>query len=93
MRDINRIDLFLEKVDFRILLRDIWKIPDMEDIEILEHYVSVIVSNIDDITEYWKDCPDLRFSQVLIATGVLPNISGMWYYMEEDEILELQKQE
>lgn len=36
--------------------------------------------------EFWKQNPDLRFTQLLINTGILPNFPGFWYYLEDEEL-------
>lgn len=85
MRDKERIVLFLELVDNIKLLRDIWRIiPDDED---RRDTIFIIKSHQEQIKEFWLSNPDLRYSQVLITLGIIPNIPGFWYYMEEDEIL------
>jgi hypothetical protein len=82
MRDKARIDNFLKKVNINHLIVDIWKLPDAN--------VQNIINNILIIRENWMTIPDLRFSQILIYLNYIPNLSGTWYYYEEDEILELQ---
>jgi len=37
------------------------------------------------IEDYWKENQDLRFSQVLVNMGIVPNTLGHWYYKEEYE--------
>lgn len=87
MRNIIRIDNFLSKVDLRYLLLHIWKICDDNNIDQVE---KSILDNLSSIREYWSAYRDLRFSQVLVNLGFIPNMSGYWYYYEEDEILKEQ---
>lgn len=87
MRNIVRIDNFLNKVDIRNLLLNIWKICDDSNIDQVE---KTILDNISSIREYWNDYSDLRFGQVLVNQGYLPNMSGYWYYYEENDILKEQ---
>lgn len=87
MRNIVRIDNFLEKVNIRNLLLNIWKICDDTNIDQVE---KTILDNISSIKKYWNDYRDLRFSQVLVNQGYLPNMSGYWYYYEENDILKEQ---
>ena len=88
MRNIKRIDRFLELVDNENLLTNIWKLPlDNGD---LRAVLSLIAVKDSDIREYWYSLPDLRYSQVLVNMGVIPNYPGFWYFLEEDEILEEQ---
>ena len=85
MRPVERIPIFLKHVNWYILIKDIW--GNLDEDETLDVYNS-ITKNLDDVKEFWIDNPDLRISQVLVNLGIIPNSSGMWYYMEESEILE-----
>ena len=85
MRSIERIEPFLEKVDINKLFKDIWKLPEYSDPDKME---SLLAEDYDIILSFWKDNPDLRFSQLLISMNYIPNILGFWYYMKEEEILE-----
>jgi hypothetical protein len=82
MRNEVRIDNFLKKVNINHLITNIWKLPDIN--------VQNIINNIPIIREHWMHMPDLRFSQILIYLDYVPNLSGGWFYYEEDEILEIQ---
>ena len=86
MRPKERIIPFLEFIDNVKLIRDIWNI--IVDEEEFRDTLWLIRSHQDQIKEFWLENPDLRYSQVLINLGIIPNISGFWYYIEEDEILE-----
>jgi len=88
MRNPIRIDKFLELVDMGNLLTNIWKLPLQDDS--LRAMTSLLAVKKDDISEFWHNNPDLRFSQVLINMGFMPNYEGFWYYKEEPEILEEQ---
>lgn len=84
MRNIERIDKFLEKVtrnNLEKIINDIFKL------NIDNKHLDLIYRELDYVKRIWKDNPDWRFSQVLVNTWLLPNIPGFWYYMEEDEIL------
>lgn len=88
MRVKKRINRFLELVDNENLLTNIWKLPlDNGD---LRAVLSLIAVKDSDIREYWYSLPDLRYSQVLVNMGIIPNYPGFWYFTEEDEILEQQ---
>lgn len=84
MRNKVRIDNFLSKVNIKHLLLHIWKICDDSNIDEVE---KSILNNISQIRDYWIDYSDLRFSQILVNLGYLPNMSGFWYYYEENDIL------
>lgn len=88
MRVKKRIDRFLELVDNENLLTNIWKLP--LDNGNLRAVLSLIAVKDSDIREYWCSLPDLRYSQVLVNIGIIPNYPGFWYFTEEDEILEQQ---
>lgn len=88
MRDKNRIIPFLEAIKgkFTELFTNIYKLPISE--MVIDRYIDKFYDNEVKIEKFWLSNPDLRFSQVLINLGIIPNVSGFWYYMEEDEILE-----
>jgi len=88
MRNIKRIDRFLELVDNENLLTNIWKLP--LDNGNLRAVLSLITVKDKEIELYWKERPDFRYSQVLIGMGIIPNFPGWWFYTEEDDILEQQ---
>ena len=85
MRNEKRIDRFLELVDNENLLTNIWKLP--LDNGNLRAILSLINIKHKEISEFWHNNPDLRYSQVLINMDILPNYPGFWYNLEEDEIL------
>ena len=88
MRTIHRIQNFIDKVNWFDLIHNQWNIYNSK----LEAYdtVKAIELSLTNIKEYWELNPDLRISQVLISMSFIPNKEGMWYYMEESEILEAQ---
>lgn len=86
MRSEERIDVFLNEVNLGKLLKR-W-IPRRK---IREKVLNNITENYKEIKTYWHENPDLRFSQVLVNTGNMPNIPGMWYYEECSDILREQK--
>ena len=78
MRPKERIKPFLDNVNIGDLVFNIWKLK--VDIDKLVHEYDK-----QEILEYWESHSDLRFSQVLVNLGLIPNYQGFWYYMEEDE--------
>ena len=48
-------------------------------------------ARIDDVLHelrrVWIQQPDLRLTQVLVNLGIVPNTPGMWYYLEDDDII------
>jgi len=85
MRIKERIPVFLEKVDWPSLLTKVWKL-DLSS-EILNDLIIEINASKEEIKDYWLMYQDQRISQVLVNLGLIPNMSGLWYYMEEIEIL------
>lgn len=81
MRLKERIPLFIEKVNLDHLFKEIYKI------NVSEEQVRLIKQNLKTIQEYWESVPDLRFSQVLVVMGFVPNHPGTWFYKEEKGIL------
>lgn len=86
MRDANRIDKF---IDFVIpdklcdVIDGYWGLPPQGD-----DAIARICVFKEQIREDWKRFPDLRFSQMLVNSWLLPNYEGFWYYKEDNEILE-----
>lgn len=87
MRNKIRIDNFLNKVNIRDLLINIWKICDDTNVDVIEKN---IIDNISYIREQWYEFFDFRFSQILIYLGFINNTSGCWFYYDEEEILKFQ---
>ena len=87
MKPVERIPIFLGfiKGNLQILVDDIWKLTDELD---YDSFVDAFYDEETEIEKFWYKFPDLRFSQVLINMGIIPNIPGSWYYIEEKEILE-----
>jgi len=86
MRPKERIPIFIKHINIRKLIVD-WfaneKIPCFS----MNNAIKEITTKILYLTQYWNDNPDQRFSQVLVNTGVLPNIPGNWYYDEDTTLL------
>jgi hypothetical protein len=85
MRPKRRIEIFLEKADLVNVINIMF--PGLEEMY-KEKYVKDIKKNLSLVKEFWNEHYDLRFSQVLVNMGIVPNYPGYWYYMEEGEILE-----
>jgi hypothetical protein len=83
MRPFERIDNFLNKVDWRDLLFRRWQIP-YEDNELLEKCIAYFDSP--PVPDYWKENPDQRIGQVLINLGLIPDNLKIWMD-EESNIL------
>jgi hypothetical protein len=77
MRDINRISVFLEKIDFDFL-ENRW------DIDISQNLRGKILEK--GIREFWENNPDLRFGQMLINLNLIPDKFNIWND-EETQIL------
>lgn len=96
MRPKERIIPFLEAIkgNFINIIYDIYKIGNGDQTEWNTLYDDKDTNLADfyydsesEVEKFWLENPDLRFSQVLVILGIIPNIPGFWYYMEEDEIL------
>jgi hypothetical protein len=60
----------------------------MRPIERIKPYISLLKSrnnvlDYDELEKFWLENPDLRFTQVCVNTGLIPNIPGFWYYTED----------
>ena len=86
MRPKERIPIFIRHVNIRQLITE-WfknmKIPTFS----MNKAIKEITTKILYLTQYWQDNPNLRFSEVLVNTGLLPTIPGTWYYEEDHDIL------
>lgn len=81
MRPIERIDNFLEKVDWNSLYESWGLIFDNKKYYYLEDFIKLF-------KEYWKENPDQRIGQVLINLGIIPD--GDYWNDEESTILKSQ---
>ena len=86
MRPKERIPIFIKHVNIRQLITDWFKNQKLPNLS-MSKVIKEITTKILYLTQYWQDNPDLRFSQVLINTGLLPNIPGTWFYETDTEIL------
>jgi len=84
MRSKERIEPILKHIDWEKYLEYL-KIPDIETYISIPQIVKNIQSNIKMIEKEWKNNPDWRLTQVLVNTGILPNLPGFWYYQEDIE--------
>jgi hypothetical protein len=80
MRCKERIRPFLRKIDIENAFTK-WNIP------FDQNTIDDVNSNMAMIRDEWEQHPDWRFQQVLINLGIIQNFPGMWYYMEEEELL------
>lgn len=93
MRRPERIPKFLELVDHKKLLIDNWKICNKDSEKQTTDFNAILLTIKifeDKIKSYWNEHPDLRYSQVLVNLGTIPNFPGYWYYDEESDILNAQ---
>lgn len=87
MREKNRIRPFIQKVDYEKFINNFT--PASEDCGkvLIQKFKEV---DPESIIKAWELNPDWRFTQILVNLGFVPNWSGGWYYVEEDEILNKQ---
>jgi hypothetical protein len=84
MRPVERIVPFINKIDFKRLFDEVWPNLGVNSTQM----EITIIHNLHALIRFWLDNQDLRFSQVIVNMGLLPNVPGLWYYMEDSEILE-----
>ena len=82
MRPIERIDNFLDKVNFSKVINEIWKL------NLSGEHIDMIELEKEYLRKKWKENQDWRFSQLLVNVGLIPNVPGFWYYTEEYDLLE-----
>jgi hypothetical protein len=80
MRPLERIDNFLERVNWGWLLKDHWKVTPNFDFIKLDHIVN--------ITNYWRENPDQRIGQVLINLELIPDNFRIWTDEESDILID-----
>lgn len=79
MRPIARIDNFLENVDwFKLMCR--WGID-------YSYFDEMLHSGYNDLIEYWKKNPDLRFGQACINLNWMPDKLNIWIDEEYDILI------
>jgi len=83
MRKIERIDNFLRKVSFYTLFSRQWKEAGFDARKVS----SQAILRKREIRDFWKEHPYLSISQVLISLDIIEDVPGIWYFMEDDEIL------
>jgi hypothetical protein len=76
MRPIERIKIYLD------LLRS------KSDIKIADIDIHLTNEMIDELENIWLENQDLRFTQLCVNTGIIPNIPGSWYYDEDRDFME-----
>lgn len=84
MRLEQRIPIFLDKIEWDKYIDYIQ--PDLS-VDKKSDLSDNIIKHLDIVERYWLQYPDLRISQVLINTGIIPNFPGVWYYEEDEEVL------
>lgn len=87
MRRPERIPIILEKLEDdtnkEIVLKHLFKDA--------EYNIAFSVIKWNDMFNIFKqvytDNPYLRITQVLVNTGIIPNVEGFWYYTEDEPLL------
>lgn len=83
MRPIERIDNFLNKVDWNKLIER-WQIKEFQgflyQVRSNEYYSHII-------KDYWLANPDQRIGQVCINLGIFPDSLRIWSDEEEDILI------
>jgi len=84
MRLKKRINIFIENMDLIKILECYFPHQSEATIQSLH---DEITSHLDMLIKTWRENADWRFSQLLVNTGMVPNVPGMWYYMEDEDVL------
>lgn len=84
MRSKERIKIFFNKMDLHFVLKT-W-FPNMDE-ETRQEMYQAIYPKLELVEEAWYENPNWRFGQVLVNLDIIPNTPGLWYYMEEDDLL------
>lgn len=80
MRPIERIDNFLQKVDWNLLFMDWELLFDNKQYYNIEDFEKLFVP-------YWKANPDQRIGQVLINLAIVPDKMDVWDAEESDILM------
>lgn len=88
MRNQHRIpvllDIYSRETVKESYLKNVVGIAKKDDIKKFMEKWRLNDSNIE---KFWNEYPDLRMSQVLIGAKVLPNLSGSWFYTEDEKFM------
>lgn len=82
MRPIERINNFLDKVDWK-LLWERWGISEL--LKKSKVYINSLNKEI--IVNYWKENPDQRIGQLMVNLGLIPDSVKIWNDEEPDILL------
>lgn len=86
MRIVERIPLFLSRVNLDSILLKLWHTTeDQEEAVNFDSIIEFVYS--DTFKDYWTSNPDLRFGQAMVNLGY--NIFDPLYHKEEYEVLML----
>lgn len=88
MRPKERIKPILKKIDIVKFLSS-FKNGDKQifGTDIIKSCAQNYKKNKKEIEKTWLSNPDIRFIQLLINNGLIPNIPGFYYYIEETDWL------
>jgi len=56
-------------------------------LEAVRNKYKIPKKDINELQKIWEDNPDLRFTQLLVNTNIIPNVPGSWYYQEDLEFM------
>ena len=89
MRNPKRIVPFLKNMDLEKILYSRWKI-NKED---YPNLIQDIVNNLEEIESYWLKYYDLRFGQLLINLGYVPDSLLIWNDEISTNLINIDKNE
>jgi len=97
MRRPERIPIILEllkdNINKKLILEYFFKPQEEEQMKLHESYndidfhVQRWAENFDVFSTDWQLTPDLRLTQALVNSGILPNYPGFWYFKEDQSLM------
>ncbi len=79
MRNKKRIEIVLEKIDWKKFIQD--NCGELTEF-VINEFVQHLINNTQGIKNFWLNNPDLRLGQLLINEGYLPDYPKL-YHVEE----------
>lgn len=97
MRRPERIPIILEllkdNTNKKLILENFFKPKEGEQIKLYEPYNDIDFhvqrwsENFESFSTGWNLIPDLRLTQALVNSGILPNYPGFWYFKEDEQLM------
>lgn len=87
------LDIVKDNTNKKKILEYFFKPEEGEQLKLYEPYndidyhVKKWEENFDAFEKLWLEYDDLRLTQVLISSGILPNYPGSWFYKEDSSLM------